>query len=157
MNQKDLSRLLTGVFYCMGLCGLAVYGYFIPELLKTLFKDARPLAFNAWFILSIVSAIPCYLVLLCGIRVAREIGRDNSFSVANSNLLKITAILAATDSLIIFVGSSIFYVVGLSSGIMEILSLLIVFAGISITVVSGALSHLVYKAALMREENDLTI
>ena len=38
-----------------------------------------------------------------------------------------------------------------------LLSLLIVFAGIAVTVASAALSHLVYKAASLQEQSDLTI
>ena len=38
-----------------------------------------------------------------------------------------------------------------------ILTPLVVFVGIAITVVCAALSHLVYKSALMQTENDLTI
>ncbi len=157
MSQKDLSRLLTGVFMSMGICGLVVFGYFVPELLKTFLKDVDCGAYAAWLTLSFVSAVPCYLVLFCGLRVAKEIGRDNSFSVINSRLLKETAIFAAVDCVIVFAGSSIFYLLGFSSVNLEILSLLIVFTGIVIIVVASVLSHLVYKAALMREENDLTI
>ena len=70
---------------------------------------------------------------------------------------KYIAALAAFDSVLLFVGSGVFYVVGMSHGILMLLCIVVVFAGVTVTVAAAALSHLVYKAARLEEENELTI
>ena len=72
-------------------------------------------------------------------------------------MLKMIALLAAMDSVYIFVAGGILFALGMSTGIVEVLILFVVFAGVVVTVAAAALSHLVYKAAAMKEENDLTI
>ena len=86
-----------------------------------------------------------------------EIGKDNSFSEINAKMLKTIALLAAMDSVYIFVAGGILFALGMSTGIVEVLILFVVFAGVVVTVAAAALSHLVYKAAAMKEENDLSI
>ena len=95
--------------------------------------------------------------LLCCLRVASEIGRDNSFSYINARMLKRIAALAAFDSAFLFVGSGIFFTFNMCGGGLLLLILVVVFVGVTITVAAAALSHLIYKAAQMAEENELTI
>jgi hypothetical protein len=72
-------------------------------------------------------------------------------------LLKWISLLAAGDSAFFFLGIIIFAVLGMSHPGVVILSIFIVFVGIAVTVTFAALSHLVYKAARIREENEWTI
>lgn len=159
MSQKGLANSLKAIIIGLAVCGLLIYFYFLPVWGMALVGDfpeyAR--AYWPWLIILWISAIPCYLVLICGWRVATEIGKDNSFSDINAQMLKKIALLAAIDSVYIFIVGGVMFALRMSSGIVEILVLFVVFAGIVMTVAAAALSHLVYKAAAMKEENDLTI
>lgn len=159
MSQKGLANSLKAVIIGIGICGLIVYLYFIPAWGKAILNSAPQYeyCYLPWMIFIWITAIPCYLVLICGYRIAVEIGRDNSFSAINAKLLKYISGLAAFDSVFLFVGSGVFYVLDMSHGGLMLLCIMVVFAGVAVTVAAAALSHLVYKAAALREETELTI
>lgn len=90
-------------------------------------------------------------------RVASEIGRDNSFSYVNARMLKYIAGLAAFDSALLFAGSGVFFAFDMCSGGLLLLCIVVVFVGVTVTVAAAALSHLIYKAAELAQENELTI
>jgi len=159
MSQKGLSNLLKAIIIGMGICGLIVYFYILPVYGKLLASDnpLYPDIYYAWMYFLWTTCIPCYLVLVFGWKIAIQIGNDNSFSIENAKSLKNIAYLAAVDTVIMFVGSGVLLVFNLSTAILEMLALLVVFVGASFIVVAAALSHLVYKAACIQEENELTI
>lgn len=159
MKQANLSVWLKVITVGVGICGLVIYFYIMPFWGVDIAK-ANPEfsgAFWPWLIFLWLTAIPCYGVLVCFWRIAREIGRDNSFSDENAMYLKTISILAACDSVFFFVGNIILLLLNMNHPGIVLLSMIAIFGGISVTVVSAALSHLIYKAARMREENDLTI
>ncbi|MBO5092761.1 MAG: DUF2975 domain-containing protein [Lachnospiraceae bacterium] len=159
MSQRGLANLLKAAIVGVGICGLAIYFYFLPSIGKAVVQYAPEYerCCQAWILFAQVTAIPCYLVLACCWRVASEIGRDNSFSAVNARLLKYIAGLAAFDSVLLLAGNFVFYVLGMNHSGLMLLSVVVVFFGIAVTVAASALSHLVYKAASLREENELTI
>lgn len=125
MSQLKLSKYIKSVIIGAGVCGTVICFYVFP------FWGNDSAASNPkflswywiWLIFLWITSILCYATLACGWKIADEIGKDNSFSRKNANLLKLISI----------------------------------FAGIAITVTAASLSHLVYKAAQIREENELTI
>ena len=159
MSQKGLANSLKAVMVGIGICGLIVYFNFIPACGKAILYNAPEYeyCYLPWLIFLWITAIPCYLVLIFGYWIAVEIGRDNSFSIINARLLKYISGLAALDSVFLFAGSGIFYALGMSHGGLMLFCVLVVFGGIAVTVAAAALSHLVYKAAALKEETELTI
>ncbi len=159
MSQKGLANSLKAVIIGIGICGLVIYFYFLPVWGKVIVNSAPGYedCYLPWMIFLWITAIPCYLVLFCGWKIASEIGRDNSFSDINAKLLKYIAGLAAFDSIFLFVGSIVLYILNLSHVTVVLLSIVIVFAGITVTIAAAALSHLVYKAAVLKKESELTI
>lgn len=159
MSQKGLANSLKAVIIGIGICGLVIYFYFLPVWGKVIVNSAEGYedCYLPWMIFLWITAIPCYLVLFCGWKIASEIGRDNSFSDINAKLLKYIAGLAAFNSVFLFVGSIVLYILNLSHVTVVLLSIVIVFAGITVTVAAAALSHLVYKAAALKKESELTI
>lgn len=159
MSQKGLANSLKAVIIGIGACGLAIYFYFLPVWGKVIVNSAEGYedCYLPWMFFLWITAIPCYLVLFCGWKIASEIGRDNSFSDINAKLLKYIAGLTAFDSVFLFVGSIVLYILNLSHVTVVLLSMVIVFAGITVTVAAAALSHLVYKAAVLKKESELTI
>ena len=106
---------------------------------------------------SLVTAVPCFAVLVLAWRIATNIGRDRSFSNENASLLKWISVLAAADAAFFFLGNVVMLLLDMSHPSVVLASFIIVFAGIAVAVISAVLSHLVKKAAVLQEESDLTI
>ena len=159
MEQKSLSKWLKLILLGMGICGLAVYLAVVPSFGDSLRSQYPEFAgrYWPWLIFIWVSGIPCYAVLVLGWRIAANIGRDASFSLENARFLRSIAVLAALDAAYVFLGNLAMLFLDMSHPGVVLLSLLVVFAGAAVAVAAGALSHLVRKAALLQEENDLTI
>ena len=159
MEQKTLSKWLKLILLGMGICGLAVYFLVVPSFGDSLRSQYPEFAgrYWPWLIFIWISGIPCYAALVLGWRIAANIGRDASFSMENARFLRSIAILAAVDAAYVFLGNLAMLFLDMSHPGVVLLSLLVVFAGAAVAVAAGALSHLVRKAALLQEENDLTI
>ena len=159
MSQKSLSKWLKAIIGGMAICGALIYLYIIPILGRDL-VDARP-EYTSWYFpwlaVVLVSAIPCYWGLYFGWKISTEIGKDNSFSMENAEYLKNISILAALDSLYFFAANVVFMVINMNHPGVFLISLIVVFIGLAVTVAAAALSHLVRKAAEIQQENELTI
>ncbi len=156
MEQKALAKWLKLVVLGVGLCGLAVYLGVIPGYGLSLRSQYPEFSnrFWPWLIFIWVSGIPCYAALALGWRIAGNIGRDRSFSMENARFLRTVSLLAALDTAYFFL---VLLFLNMSHPGVVLLSLLVVFAGAAAAVAAAALSHLVRKAALLQEENDLTV
>ena len=159
MEQKTLAKWLKVILLGIAVCGLLVYFFVVPSYGKSLMSLYPEFAYRyyPWLFFLGASGIPCYAVLLLGWKIATNIGRDRSFSQANADYLKWISWLSAGDSAFFFLGNLIFLYANLSHPGVALFSLLIVFAGIAVTVAAAALSHLVKKAAALQEQSDLTI
>ena len=160
MNQKNLSTWLKAVIIGTGIFGLIVFGFFIPAYGAN-FASLNPevaYCYWPWLIFLWLCSVPCFASLFFGWKIASNIGNDNSFSFDNAKQLKIISILAAGDSAFFFIGNWSLALMDMSHpSMIIIITPLVVFVGIAITVVCAALSHLVYKSAVLQSENDLTI
>lgn len=159
MSQKSLSKWLKAIIGGMAVCGAVIYFYMIPIWGRDLTKANPEYAswYLPWLIAILISGIPCYMVLYFGWKISTEIGRDNSFSMENAELLKKISILSAIDSLYFFVVNVVFMMIGINHPGVFLISMLAIFAGVVVTVAAAALSHLVRKAAEIQEENEFTI
>ena len=159
MNQQKLAAWLKGIVIGIGLCGLIVYFVILPTYGESLHASYPEFAgwHWPWLIFLWLTAIPCYIALVLGWRIAANIGQDRSFSVENARLLQRIACLAAIDTGYFFLGNVVFALLSMSHPGILLLSLLICFAGVVVTVAAVCLSHLVRKAADLQEQSDLTI
>ena len=160
MTQKNLSKWLKAVIIGTGIFGLIIFGWLVPAYGATIASENPEFAYCYWPWLCFLwlCSVPCFASLFFGWKIAKNIGADNSFSFENAKQLKIISILAAGDSAFFFLGNWALAFMNMSHpSALIILTPLVVFVGIAITVVCAALSHLVYKSALMQTENDLTI
>ncbi len=153
MEQKTLARWLKLVLAGVGICGLLVFFLLVPDYGKSLAEEYPEFAYRyyPWLFFLWAAGIPCYAMLVLGWRIAGNIGRDRSFSTENAEYLKWISWLAAADSAFFFLGNLIFFLTDLSDPGAALLSLLVIFAGIAVTVAAAALSHLVKKAAAQLE------
>ncbi len=159
MEQKTLSRWLKLVLIGVGLCGLVVYGAILPLYGQSILAVNPDMGnrYWPWLIFLWASGVPCYAALVIGWRIAGNIGRDHSFSEDNARYLKRIALLAAGDAVFFFAGNIVLLFANMSHPGVVLGSLLVVFAGVAVSVAAAALSHLVLKAALLQEQSDLTI
>ena len=159
MKQKSLSNWLKAIIIGMGFIGLAFYGVVVPALGNDLVSHYPEYndAYYLWVVFLWLTAIPCYIVLYLAWKISANIGKDNSFSKENAVCMKYISMLAAGDSIFFFIGNIIYLVIGFNHPSVVLASLVIVFIGVSIAVAAAVLSHLILKAAQLKEENDLTI
>lgn len=166
MSQKSLSNWLKMIIVLMAVCGLVVYIYVFPELMSSLVpkiqidsteKFAKMGVWFEWMFILWISAVPCYIVLILGWLIARNIGMDKSFSVANAKYLKYIMIVTLVDCIYFFIANVMMFSRNKSTELIFIVSLVAIFAGIVFAVAVACLSHLVLKASKLQEESDLTI
>ena len=159
MKQDNLSKWLKWIIIGVSICVCIVYGYIIPFWGRDMTDLYPELSswYLPWLVFILITGIPVVFALIDCWRIASEIGNDNSFSRINAQLLQRISVLAAVDAGYFFAGSFLFILLNMSHLGVFFVSMMIVFAGVAIAIVAAALSHLVYKAAVMREENDLTI
>ena len=159
MNQTRLSRSLKAILAGVGVCGLIVYFAILPNIGDSMHASYPEFAawHWPWMIFLWLTAIPCYAALAMVWKIADNIGRDRSFSAENARLLQRVAWLAAGDTAYFFLGNVVLLFLNMNHPGILLISLLICFAGVAVTVAAVCLSHLVYKAADLQEQSDLTI
>ena len=158
MKQQHLAKWLKVIVIGMALCGLVIFGLLMPRLvysILTLDPDwCGGWLIDAWVIFIWIAAIPCYWVLGIVWKIANEIRADRSFTIENSLRVKRIMILALADSAFVFTVNVVFLFMNMNHPGVLIASLFVCFAGVVIAVFAGCVSHLVHKAALLREENE---
>jgi len=162
MSQKSLARWIKGIllgFATFGIifCICAVYFGVIPLFGRDVFYDDKAHLFMPWMFFLLITAIPCYIFLVMGWKIAVNIENDRSFSAENAAYLKKMAYLTLGDTIFFALGNIVFLFLNLSHPAMLLASLVIDFLGVSISVGCAALSHLVQKATEIQAENELTI
>ena len=100
MRQKELEKWLKIVIIAVELCGLLVCAVAIPWIGHVLIAHNPQISdmYIPWLVLFIISAIPCYVILYLGWRVAVNIGKDRSFSLENARHIKLASVVAAVLS-----------------------------------------------------------
>ncbi len=159
MDQKKLSLSLKIIIAGVGVCALAVYAWVLPacgDSVRLRYPEFAS-CYWPWLVFLWITAVPCLAALVFAWRIAKNIGADRSFSVENARLLRIIAYLAAGDTLYFFLGNVVLLFFNMNHPGIILFSLLICFAGLSVTVAAVCLSHLVRKAADLQDESDLTV
>lgn len=159
MNQLKLSKWLKAVIIGTGILGTIIYFYVFPFWGRDIIASNPEFTswYWPWLIFLWLTSIPCYAALICSWKIAKEIKNDNSFSRKNASLLRLISILASVDSGFLFAGNIVLFLLQMNHPGVVLLAFFVVFAGITVTVTAAALSHLVLKAAILHEENELTI
>ena len=159
MKHATLEKWLKFVIIGMGFCGIFVYGWGLPNIISNLCY-MHP-EFTTWyypcFLFLLITAIPCYGVLIYAWRIASNIGKGNAFSYDNGEAFRGISWMAATDTLFFFTGNVIALLFNLNPLEYFLLSLILVFFGIAITLCAKAMAYLVDNAADIQEENNGTI
>lgn len=159
MTQNTLAKWLKAIIIGLGIFGALVYGVVIPECGDVLVSMYPELfyCYYPWLIFIWLTGVPCYAVLVFAWKVSANIGEDRSFSMDNSRLMKWIAGMALFDVTFFFIGNVVFLFLDMNHPSIVIASLLIVFVGVAVAVAAVVLSHLIEKAAVLKEQTDLTI
>ncbi|MBO7333790.1 MAG: DUF2975 domain-containing protein [Lachnospiraceae bacterium] len=159
MEQKSLAKWLKFIIIGVGICGLIVYFAVFTSLGRSLVYDNPEFEYCywPWLIFLWVTAIPCYAVLVLGWKIAANIGNDRSFSFDNAKYCKWISWLALGDTIYFFAGNIVLMFLNMNHPGIILMSFMVDFAGITITVVAAVLSRLIKNAAELKEQNDLTI
>lgn len=160
MSQKTLSYWLKAVIIAAALVGVWLYGLIVPMVASSI-REVGDHLYMPVLLFLLGTGLPCFASLLFAWKVASEIGRDNSFSRINAHCMKIISALALGDVLYFTIGMIVMVMVHHEAFLwffpLCMFSAFLIIAGLAISICSAALSHLILKAAVLREENDMTI
>jgi hypothetical protein len=159
MKQKELSVWLRVVVVLIGVAVVFLGAVFLPMLGGEAAGMNPELSWLFWPCLLYLWAtiLPVLAALVLAWLIFAEIGRDNSFCMANARRLRAISILALVDTLLYIVWMVGLGLLGVLHPSVLIGSVCIVFMGVGFTVGAAALSHLAQKAAALKDENDLVI
>lgn len=159
MTQKSLSLWMKVIVIMLGICGIVLYGFTAPFIGLDFAKNYPEYSycFTPWLVFLLITAIPCYSVLVLAWKIATSISSDTAFTNQNSERLKNVSILSLVTSVYMFAGNVIFLALNMNHFSIFLAICLLVFVGVAISVASAVLSYLVKKAAKLQEDSDLTI
>lgn len=159
MEQKGIANILK--IFCIGvaLVGALFFFWYMPERIGELsglhpetIHLKWPGIIGIWMI-----AVLCYIALGSFWSICTRIGKDNSFCMENAKSMKIIGVLALLAAILVL-GSIIFLAcVNWLSKEYAVRMFFLVCIAVGIGVICLALSALIQRAALLKEENDLTI
>lgn len=153
MSHKKLEHWLKSMLIILAVCGVIFFGYIIPVMKGEHFANIAG-GSALWIALYMMTAIPCYIVLVKGWGIANRIGANNSFCRENTKALKSISTLAMVDTIYFFAVKVAMLICGLTRTDIIFMAMVIIFIGIAISGAAAILSHLVEKATAIREENE---
>jgi len=156
MKRLGLVRTLKGAILFLAAMAALCYAVIFPQRIQ----EAGAAYNAAWMITPgivciSISAVPIAIALVLFWQICTEIGRDNSFCRRNARWLSGIGFCALLDTGYCAVGTvTIELLVGSP---IWILGMGVCMVGLAIALAAFLLSHLVLKAAELKDENDLTI
>ena len=157
MKRVALVRTLKGVVIFLAALAVIFYGFVFPQLIRDMGAVEFTWLVGPATVAVSLSAIPIAIALALFWRICTEIGRDNSFCHKNAWRLSGIGFCALADTAYCVVGTvTIFVITGGHPGVL-LAAATAIFIGLAIALAAVLLSHLVLKAAELKDENDLTI
>lgn len=160
MRRVTLVRTLKGVVVFLAALAALFYGFVFPDLIGEM--GAMWEGTFAWLVTPAIvavslSAVPIAVALALFWQICTDIGRDNSFCHKNAWRLSGIGFCALADTAYCVVGTvTVFAITGGNPGVL-LLAMTAIFGGLAIALAAFLLSHLVLKAAELKDEHDLTV
>lgn len=165
MQQKTLVSWLKAIIIIFGILLATLLFAVLPTAGIKLIGTMPEIAFLYWpcLIFSWLFGTPIFLMLMEAWRVCQRIGSGQPFcpdnarsfvTLCQNSLIACGILLAGNIGLIIVstvTGLTVYPIA------IPIFSMLLIFVGLAVAVASATLSHLIYKASDINEENQLTI
>lgn len=159
MKQREMSKYLK--FITVGVCAffLILILWFLPMVLREFLPQEAGNAYWGLCVFVWVTAVPCFLCLVKFWGICTRIGEDKSFSRENAEALRQMSHYMLVDSALYALFLVLFCILGwYSFGIGFLFGIILfLFICITLAVLCAVLSHLVYNASRMQEDQDLTI
>ena len=157
MKRVALVRTLKGVVIFLAVLAAIFYGFVFPQLIRDMGAVEYTWLVGPATVAVSLSAVPIAAALVLFWRICTEIGRDNSSCHKNAGRLSGIGFCALADTAYCVVGTvTIFVITGGHPGVLLVAAAAILI-GLAIALAAFLLSHLVLKAAEMKDENDVTI
>lgn len=159
MKQTEMSKYLKLITVGIGILFLALILWFMPMALKQNLQEGTDAVRWGICVFAWVTSVPCFLCLVKFWGICGRIGENKSFSRENAEGLRQMSHYMLTDSILYALFLAVFCILGwYAYGIGFLFGIvLVLFVCITLTVVCAVLSHLVYNASQMQEDQDLTI
>ena len=159
MNQKSLSIWLRAICAVGMLCTLFLSLVVMPTLGRAVAYDYEELAWLYWPCLAFFGLTAAVVIAFLALvwLIARDIGRDRSFTFVNARRLGACSVLALADTLLYAAVGCVLMAFNLLHFTLLVLGVILCAVGAAVSVACAALSHLTRKAADMQSENDLTV
>lgn len=165
MKQKTLVSWLKAILIIFGLLLAVLLFVIMPSIGRQVMTDVPETAFLFWpcLVFVWVMGVPVYMMLMEAWKVCRRIGSGQPFCGENAKSFVVIGQYSLLDCVLLFLGNVAFAIMSsvtglhIYSGGIPIFSLLLIFIGLALAVAAATLSHLIYKASDMNEENELTI
>lgn len=155
MKQKELSILLRVIVAVCALAALAFGAIVCITAAKSILLDHN--WESVYLSLTTLLFVPLFAALWELWHIFAEIGRDNSFCLENALRLRRVSFYALADTILELTSAMLLLSLDASHLVWLPVKLLLMLVGTAMAVASAALSHLTRKAALLKDENDLTI
>ena len=160
MKRMALVRTLKGVVVFLTMLAALFYGFVFPELIRgigAMWEEAFAWLVTPGIVAVSLSAVPIAIALVLFWQICTDIGRDNSFCHRNAWRLSGIGFCALADTAYCAVGTvTVFAITGGHPGVFLVATAAILI-GLAIALAAFLLSHLVLKAAELKDEHDLTI
>lgn len=104
-----------------------------------------------------VGAVPCLLALGAFCRLIVLIQSDRSFSRESEKTVRFIAVMALVVSAYLTAGYAVMLMMGEGAAVLTVLLLFFVPAFLCVGLMALALARLIHRAALLREDNELTV
>ena len=163
MKPKNFSIMMKAVIIMIAVFGTLFYFLFVPMMAKEMqsfyINDMAYYTklYYAWTVLIWLTSVPCYAVLVLVWKMANSVKNDTQFSHKNSGRLSKIALLALIDGAFFFVMNIIYLLANLNHPGVLVASFLVFLVSIAFSAAAKVLAGMVEKAAVLQEENDLTI
>lgn len=158
MKQTEIAGYLKFITIGIAVLFLAFVAWFLPSMVREAVAENGTVFWGVCSFLWITS-VPCFLCLWKFWGICVRIGEDRSFSKENADALKRMSHYMLVDTGLYAVVFSLTCICGWYEKYSWMLFgvILVLFVCVALTILCAALSHLVYKASRMQEEQELTI
>lgn len=159
MNHRSVTRWLKGIAIAIGVAELFVFLVYIPLLGKdcvSYYPQAAHLYIPCLIFAEVVGVL-CLAGVVRFWQIIGEIENDRAFSQRTACLLVSISRLSLAVASLLFICFVALTLTRYFNATATLILLLGAFCAIVMAVATGALSHLVLKAAKIKEENDMTV
>lgn len=165
MKNQTASTLLLAILTCLGVFGLAFFIWILPDTIRLVLDlsvyDTYGTRFTtfyyAWIGFAWGAAIPCYAALYFAIRVALRMGNGEAFSRPTARYINRFAMCALIDACFVLVANVVLSILNLSHPGVFLFFVLVELFGVAICILFRILAAFVLQAAVLREEQELTV